>query len=479
MYEWHDDEGPFRGRIVIIGAIVVALAAPGWFVVRSALTEDDNTTTGQTLVFDASESTSLESVASGQSRNALETTDGPARSAAIGTAIDATDSDATLELGPVFDTTGDTAARHGSNLRYPVGCQCRCGRAIDNRGCRHDRRRHHRTNHHRTGDHRTGRVGAADHDDPCGDAGSAGECLPQYRVDREPRRRHRNRRPRQHYRPRQRLHRRPPRRPREPPPRQRLHRRPPRPLHRRPPRRPPRTTTTTTAATTTTTTTTPTDDGTDSRGCRVHLQHAAGRQPDAGRGHLRPRPDHPRGAVPSERAAQQLTELAIANSQFPDLPVDNRLTVNPNVPVGVGLRVLELNSVRFAEGSAEITPDHAAQFDRLAAVMNASPNITVVVVGHADQRGSDATNLVLGQRRADAVVAYLAGLGIDGSRLSARSVGEADLLSAGDDEASLALNRRTEFIIYGLLVAAGTATAQRNDDNGGGLAEPTRYRRAA
>ena len=64
MYEWHDDEGPFRGRIVVIGAIVVALAAPGWFVVRSALTEDDNTTTGQTLVFDASESTSLESLAS-------------------------------------------------------------------------------------------------------------------------------------------------------------------------------------------------------------------------------------------------------------------------------------------------------------------------------------------------------------------------------------------------------------------------------
>ena len=159
------------------------------------------------------------------------------------------------------------------------------------------------------------------------------------------------------------------------------------------------------------------------------------------------------GAVPSEQAAQQLTELAVANSQFPDLPVDNRLTVNPNVPVGVGLRVLELNSVRFAEGSAEITPDHAAQLDRLAAVMNATPNISVVVIGHADQRGSDATNLLLGQQRADAVVAYLTGLGIDGSRLSARSVGEADLLSAGDDEASLALNRRTEFVIHGLLVA--------------------------
>jgi hypothetical protein len=48
--------------------------------------------------------------------------------------------------------------------------------------------------------------------------------------------------------------------------------------------------------------------------------------------------------------------------------------------------------------------------------------------------------------------------GIEGSRLSARSVGEADLLTVDDDEASLALNRRTEFILYGLLVPAPAPT---------------------
>ena len=165
------------------------------------------------------------------------------------------------------------------------------------------------------------------------------------------------------------------------------------------------------------------------------------------------------GAVPSQEAADTLVGLAIANSQFPDLPVDNRLTINPSVPVGVGVRVLELNSVRFAEGSAEIVPEHAVQFDRVANIMNALPHLTVVVVGHADQRGDDAINLVLGQRRADAVVGYLATRGVSGARMSARSVGEADLLTVDDDEASLALNRRTEFIFYGLLVPPPAATA--------------------
>ena len=84
--------------------------------------------------------------------------------------------------------------------------------------------------------------------------------------------------------------------------------------------------------------------------------------------------------------------------------------------------------------------------------MNVLPHLTVVIVGHADQRGDDAINLVLGQQRADAVVGYLATQGVSGARMSARSVGEADLLTVDDDEASLALNRRTEFIFYGLLL---------------------------
>ena len=46
----------------------------------------------------------------------------------------------------------------------------------------------------------------------------------------------------------------------------------------------------------------------------------------------------------------------------------------------------------------------------------------------------------------------MAGLGITPSRLSSRAVGEADLLTLNNDAAALALNRRTEFVFYGLLM---------------------------
>jgi outer membrane protein OmpA-like peptidoglycan-associated protein len=159
------------------------------------------------------------------------------------------------------------------------------------------------------------------------------------------------------------------------------------------------------------------------------------------------------GAVPDQAAAERLTALAVANSKTP-ASVINLLTIDPSVPDGVGIRVVELNSSRFPAGSADVLPAHGAELDRMAAVMNALPNVTVLVIGHADQVGSEQNNFALSEERAQAVVHYLVAQGIDASRLSSRAVGESDLLSVGDDATSLALNRRTEFIVYGALLGA-------------------------
>jgi outer membrane protein OmpA-like peptidoglycan-associated protein len=159
------------------------------------------------------------------------------------------------------------------------------------------------------------------------------------------------------------------------------------------------------------------------------------------------------GTVPSQAAADRLGQLALANSKTPAALVQF-LAIDPDVPANVGVRVIEMNSSRFPAGSADILPDHGRELDRIGAVMNALPNTTVLVIGHADQRGSDAANFAMSEERARAVVSHLVAYGIDGSRLSSRAVGESDLLSLNDDETALELNRRTEFVIYGTLVGA-------------------------
>jgi outer membrane protein OmpA-like peptidoglycan-associated protein len=157
------------------------------------------------------------------------------------------------------------------------------------------------------------------------------------------------------------------------------------------------------------------------------------------------------GYVPSQAAKDRVGLLATANSKT-EARLENNLVVNPEVPIGVGIRVIELNSARFPEGSAELLPAHAAEFERVASVMHALPNVTVMVIGHADQRGDEASNQAISAERAEAVVDFLTYLGVSPTRLASRAVGEADLLTLADDNTALALNRRTEFVFYGVLV---------------------------
>jgi outer membrane protein OmpA-like peptidoglycan-associated protein len=159
------------------------------------------------------------------------------------------------------------------------------------------------------------------------------------------------------------------------------------------------------------------------------------------------------GAVPTRAAADRLTMLAQANSKTAAAVID-LLTIDASVPPDVGVRVVELTSSRFPAGKSTITLAHGAELQRMVDVMAALPYVSVVVIGHADQVGSDSANMALSADRAEAVVSFMIDQGVAPQRLSAQAVGESDLLSLDDDAAALALNRRTEFVVHGALLDA-------------------------
>jgi outer membrane protein OmpA-like peptidoglycan-associated protein len=88
----------------------------------------------------------------------------------------------------------------------------------------------------------------------------------------------------------------------------------------------------------------------------------------------------------------------------------------------------------------------------MAVFMTALPQVTVTVIGHSDDTGSDIDNLLLSQRRADAVVQFLVDQGIDRLRLTSAGAGETDLVTLDGGAAARALNRRTEFVVDNALV---------------------------
>jgi len=74
-------------------------------------------------------------------------------------------------------------------------------------------------------------------------------------------------------------------------------------------------------------------------------------------------------------------------------------------------------------------------------------DVTVTVEGHCDARGTEAYNMALGQRRAEAVKRFLLELGIRPERVETISYGEEQPAVPGADESAWAKNRRAEFLI--------------------------------
>ena len=70
-------------------------------------------------------------------------------------------------------------------------------------------------------------------------------------------------------------------------------------------------------------------------------------------------------------------------------------------------------------------------------------NLSVVVEGHCDERGTREYNLALGQRRASVVKSFLVSLGVKPSSIKTASYGKEKPISYGSNERSWALNRRS------------------------------------
>jgi len=79
--------------------------------------------------------------------------------------------------------------------------------------------------------------------------------------------------------------------------------------------------------------------------------------------------------------------------------------------------------------------------------MRVNPNASVTIEGHCDERGTNAYNLALGDKRAEIARAYMVNLGIDASRLSTISYGEERPVDTGHNEEAWAKNRRAHFVV--------------------------------
>jgi peptidoglycan-associated lipoprotein len=109
--------------------------------------------------------------------------------------------------------------------------------------------------------------------------------------------------------------------------------------------------------------------------------------------------------------------------------------------VNVGDRVF------FTYDSSVIDDRGRQTLQRQATWLEQFPDITVIIEGHADNRGTNEYNLALGERRAYAVQSYLEALGVASRRMRTISYGEERPVDPGDTEDAYALNRRAVTVV--------------------------------
>ena len=85
------------------------------------------------------------------------------------------------------------------------------------------------------------------------------------------------------------------------------------------------------------------------------------------------------------------------------------------------------DDVRFRFDRAILSAEDRTILKKDASILKAHPEVKVVIAGHADERGTDAYNIVLGQRRAKAARIYLVRLGVSSARIKIVSYGKREI----------------------------------------------------
>ncbi|MGA9837346.1 MAG: OmpA family protein, partial [Gemmatimonadaceae bacterium] len=106
--------------------------------------------------------------------------------------------------------------------------------------------------------------------------------------------------------------------------------------------------------------------------------------------------------------------------------------------------------IHFAFDKSVLTDSAKAILDEKVEVFRANPSMTIVIGGYTDVVGTDAYNMALGERRAQAAKEYIVAHGIDANRIIVESKGERDQIPNSAGVAGRAPNRRA---VFHLLIA--------------------------
>jgi|TARA_B100001769_G_C21966391_1_gene519918 peptidoglycan-associated lipoprotein len=132
----------------------------------------------------------------------------------------------------------------------------------------------------------------------------------------------------------------------------------------------------------------------------------------------------------------QITEEAVADQSVAGVSITSKSPATQ--------AILANAVVYFEYDQFNLTSKSIQALKGVSELMKKNSKITILIEGHADERGTREYNLALGQRRAESVANYLISNGINRNRLITKSFGEERPLSLGSNDTAWSKNRRVE-----------------------------------
>ncbi len=114
------------------------------------------------------------------------------------------------------------------------------------------------------------------------------------------------------------------------------------------------------------------------------------------------------------------------------------------------LSLIMQNGIGFATNSYQLDSSIRNTLAGVATILVEYPKTSLVIEGYTDSTGSDSTNQVLSERRAEAVRQYLLQQGVAPGRAVARGLGERFPICSNETASGRACNRRVEINILPL-----------------------------
>lgn len=148
----------------------------------------------------------------------------------------------------------------------------------------------------------------------------------------------------------------------------------------------------------------------------------------------------------SKKSSDELAALEEAAIRGEDIPLEGMPEGDFVEPSEKGVNGI-FEDIYFDYDKSNVREKDYPILNKIGDWLKDNGNVSLMIEGHCDERGSNEYNMALGEQRALSVRRYLTGLGVEADRIYTISYGEEKPADAGHTESSWAKNRRGHFLI--------------------------------